>query len=161
MLKPRRCNNTVDLTTSVVNGLKCFNLVLKWNYDTISNLVWSRGDPALLTTPLTWKLNMYVKYSFQSCHLLILQDLCLSPMWVTCVSWVSPICVLGKSHVSQYSISWVPCVSQNYLSDAHALGMSLTYLDMWVPCGHRFVNCGHGCLLCPGTPSSWVPKALN
>ena len=53
MLKPRRCNNTVDLTRSVDKGLKCFNLVLIWNYDTNSKFGKLRGDPALLTTPLT------------------------------------------------------------------------------------------------------------
>ena len=79
MLHPRWCGNTVDLTRSEVKGLKCFNLVLIRNYDTISNLVWLRGDPALLTTPLTSKLNMYVKYSFESCHLSFVQDSCLSP----------------------------------------------------------------------------------
>ena len=34
MLKPNRCNSTVDLTRNVGKGLKCFNLVLIWNYDT-------------------------------------------------------------------------------------------------------------------------------
>ena len=53
MLKPNRCNNTVDLTRSVEKGMKCFNLVINLYNDTNSSLGLLRGDPALLTTPLT------------------------------------------------------------------------------------------------------------
>ena len=145
MLKPNRCNNTADLTRSVVKGLKCFNLVLIWNYDTNSSLGKSRGDPALLTTPLTLKPDMYIKYTLSLVIGWVLPRL-------ESHSRMSPICVLGESHVTQYSILWVPCVSQNYLSDIHALGIYVIYLDMWVPYVHRFVNRGHGWLLYPGTP---------
>ena len=55
MLKPNRCDNTADLTWSVVKGLKCFNLVLIGNYDTKTNLEKSKGDPALLATPFPIK----------------------------------------------------------------------------------------------------------
>ena len=111
------------------------------------------GNPALLNAPLTKKtwhvywiyLNIYLKYT-----------LSLVIGWVLArlesQSHMSPMWVMGESHVTQYSIFLVPCVSQNYLCHTHALGICLTYLDMWVPCGHRFVNCGHIWLQYQGTP---------
>ena len=49
---------------SVVKGCLCFNLVLIQNYDTNSSLGLLRGDPALLTTPLTSKPDMYIRYIY-------------------------------------------------------------------------------------------------
>ena len=125
MLKPRRCNSTGDLTKSVDKGLNVFNLMLNWFYDTKTNLIWARGDPALLTTPLAYKL----KYLLSILSVLSLvesyQDSRFSPMWLPCDIWLSPICVLVESHVTWYLIFSVPCVS-------HALGPYLTYLDCWV-----------------------------
>ena len=97
LLKPRRCNNTVDLTTSVDKGLKCFNLVLIWFYDTKSNLVQSRGDPALLTTPLTWKPEVHFKYTLG-----------------LVIGWVLPR-LESQSHVSHGRVPYVSWVSPMWL----------------------------------------------
>ena len=102
MLKPRRCNNTVDLTKSVEKGLKCFNLVLKRSYDT--NLIWFSWEEIqhcwLLLSPenlkyilsILWVLSLVESY----------QDSILSHGWVPYVSWVSPMwldTLFCESHV--------------------------------------------------------------
>ena len=95
--KPRWCISTVGLTTSVIKGLKCFNLVLNWNYDTKSNLFQSRGDPALLTTPLTWKPEVYLKYTLG-----------------LVIGWVLPR-LKSQSHVSHGQVPYVSWVSPMWL----------------------------------------------
>ena len=94
------------------------------------------------TLSILWVLSLVESY----------QDSSLSPMWV-----------MVKSHMC---LGWVPCDWILYfvspmcitkLLEWYTCGHIYLILDMWVPNGPQFVNCGHGWLLCLGTPSELGP----